>query len=129
MCAEPRRRRGRRSRGFTLIEAVVAIVVVGVALTGVLMAVREGVRGSADPVLQRQLLGVAQQVLEDIELQPYAAVALAAQGMPSPPGYAVQVSVSADTLGGSTAALRITVTATRGRQSLSLSGWRTDHAR
>ena len=60
MCAERRHRRVRRAgRGFTLIEAIVAIVVVGVALSGLLLAVSPASRGSADPVVQRQMLAIA----------------------------------------------------------------------
>ena len=72
MCAERRATPRRRHQGgFTLIEAIVAIVVIGVALAGLLLAVNASVRGSADPVLQRQLLAVAQQYMEEVQLQPW----------------------------------------------------------
>lgn len=133
-----------------------AIVVLGVALAGVLLAVRESVRGSADPVVQRQLLAVAQQFMEEVQLKPWAAAAndapagcardtyndlldyhgysssgiCAVDGTAIPllAAYGVNVSVTAGTLGGVAAARRITVTVTRGAQSLTLTGWRTDHA-
>ena len=138
------------------MEAVVAIVVIGVALAGVLMAVRESVRGSAEPVVQRQLLAIAQQFMEEAQLQPYAAAANDApagcardtyndlldyhgysssgicavdgSAIPLLGGYAVSITVSAGTLGGVAAARRITVTVTRGTDTLTLTGWRTDHA-
>jgi MSHA pilin protein MshD len=138
------------------MEAVVAIVVIGVALAGVLMAVRESVRGSASPVVQRQLLAIAQQFMEEVQLQPYAVAAndaaagcardtyndlLDYHGYSSSgictvdgtaiallAGYAVSITVSAGTLGGVAAARRITVTVTRGTETLTLTGWRTDHA-
>lgn len=145
-----------RQRGFTLMEAVVAIVVIGVALAGVLLAVRESVRGSADPVVQRQLLAVAQQFMDEVQLKPWATAAndapagcardtyndlldyhgysssgiCAVDGTAIPllDGYAVNITVAAGTLGGVAAARKITVTVTRGADSLTLTGWRTDHA-
>ena len=154
MCAETTRRN--RQRGFTLMEAVVAIVVIGVALAGVLLAVRESVRGSADPVVQRQLLAVAQQFMEEVQLKPWAAAANSAPAgcardtfndlldyhgysssgicavdgtaIPLLADYGVNITVAAGTLGGVAAARRITVTVTRGAHSLTLTGWRTDHA-
>ena len=154
MCAEPGR--GTGQRGFTLLEAVVAIVVISVALTGVLLAVSASVRGSADPVVQRQLLAIAQQFVEEVQLKPYAVAANTApagcardtyndildyQGyasagicaidgtaIPALARYAVSISVVAGTLGGTTAARRITVNVSRGGQTLTLTGWRTDHA-
>lgn len=145
----------RRQRGFTLIEAVVAIVVIGVALAGVLLAVSTSVRGSADPVVQRQLLAAAQQYMEEVQFKPWAAAANAAPGgcardtfndlldyhgysasvcavdgtaIAALAGYTVNITVAAGTLGGVAAARKITVTVTRGTQSLTLTGWRTDHA-
>ena len=156
MCAERRRMQRRRSeRGFTLIEAIVAIVVIGVALAGVLLAVSASVRGSADPVVQRQMLALAQQYMEEVQLKPWAAAANAAPAgcardtyndlldyhgysnsvcaidgtaIAALAGYTVNISVAAGTLGGVAAARRITVTVTRGAQSVTLTGWRTDHA-
>lgn len=157
MFAERRHRRVRRAgRGFTLIEAIVAIVVIGVALTGLLLAVGASVRGSADPVVQRQMLAIAQQFIEEVQLKPWAAAANAAPAgcardtyndlldyngysstticavdgtaIAALSGYAVSISVAAATLSGVAAARRITVTVTRGSSTLVLTGWRTDYA-
>jgi MSHA pilin protein MshD len=156
MCAERRPTRSRRRQGgFTLIEAIVAIVVIGVALAGVLMAVNASVRGSADPVVQRQLLAVAQQYMEEVQLQPWAPAANSAPAgcardtfndlldyhgysgricamdgtaIAALAGTTVSISVAAGTLGGVAAARQITVTVVRGAQSITLTGWRTDHA-
>ena len=73
MCAEQRRQGPRR--GFTLPEALLAIVVIGVGLTGVLSAFRSVTRNSADPVLHKQMIAVAQELMEEIQLKPYAVAA------------------------------------------------------
>ena len=148
-------RRPHRQRGFTLIEALVAIVVVGIGLAGVLLAVNTGVRGTADPVVQRQMLAIAQQYMEETQLRPYAAAANAApagcardtfndildyngyagavcaidgSAIAALAGYSVAITVVPGTLGGVAAARRITVTVTRGSNTLTLTGWRTDYA-
>ena len=52
--------------GVSLIEAVLFIVVVSVALVVVLKAFEVANRGSADPVLRRQSLAIAQALLDEI---------------------------------------------------------------
>lgn len=60
-----------RTRGFTLIEMVVALVVIGVALSGVMLAFRSIARNSANPVIDQQLIAIAQAASEEVMLQPY----------------------------------------------------------
>ncbi len=60
------------SLGFSLIEAVLFMVVVGVALVVVLKAFEVANLGSADPVLRRQSLAIAQSLLEEISLKAYS---------------------------------------------------------
>ena len=60
------------SLGFSLIEAVLFMVVVGVALVVVLKAFEVANLGSADPVLRRQSLAIAQSLLEEIGLKAYS---------------------------------------------------------
>jgi MSHA pilin protein MshD len=144
-------------RGFTLIEMVLAIVVLGVGLAGVLIAFSTVARGSADPVVAQQMLAIAEEMMEEIQLKPYAVAANAAPAacarntwndvldyngyatsgqictidgtaIPSLAGYSVQVTVVAATLAGVGAAQRINVTVTRGTNSFTLIGWRTDFA-
>ncbi|MEZ4484264.1 MAG: prepilin-type N-terminal cleavage/methylation domain-containing protein [Syntrophotaleaceae bacterium] len=61
-----------QTRGFTLIELVISIVVVSVALGGVLMAINYAVTHSADPMLQHQAVAIAESYLEEILLKPFA---------------------------------------------------------
>ena len=58
-------------RGFTLIEMIIAIVVLGVGVTGVLVAYINSVRGSADALVAKQLVAVTEMMMEEILLKPY----------------------------------------------------------
>ncbi len=148
----------RRQRGFTLPEVIIAIVVLGVGLAGVLLALRTAVHGSGDPVVHRQMQAIAQELLEEIQLKPYAPAANAAaagcardtfndvsdyQGyastgicavdgtvIPALAGYSLNIAVAGGTLGGVAAAKRIVITVTQpaGGHTLQLVGWRTDYA-
>ncbi len=141
-------------RGFTLIEMILAIVIIGVGLAGVLAAFSNTVRSSADPLAHKQMLSVAEEMMEEILLKPYAigpgtisgcnrasaddirdyagysqAVCdidgVAVSGLA---GYAVAVAVASVTWEGIANTLRVTVTVTRGSNSISLVSWRTDFA-
>ncbi len=59
------------ARGFSLIELLVFIAVVGVAVTGVLAVYGQTARASADPVVQKQALAVAESLLEEVLAQPF----------------------------------------------------------
>ncbi len=57
--------------GFSLIEIVIAMVVLSVALTGTLSVMERTLRASADPMLLEQAIVIAETYLEEISLQPY----------------------------------------------------------
>ncbi len=61
----------RRQHGFTLIELTVFIVIVSVALAGVLTVLNVTAKSSADPMIRKQALAVAEAVLEEVMLQPF----------------------------------------------------------
>ncbi len=63
--------RGRRARGFTLIEIIVLIVVMSAALVGLLLVFQTAVRSSADPQVQKQALAIAEALLDEILLTSY----------------------------------------------------------
>ena len=58
-------------RGLTLIELIVYIVVVLVGLAGVLTVLDTTVRGSADPVVRKQALALAEAMLEEVLAKDY----------------------------------------------------------
>lgn len=60
-----------RPRGFTLIEVLIFIVVVSVAMAGILLVMNTSVAASADPVVRKQALALAESLLEEILLKSY----------------------------------------------------------
>jgi len=60
-----------RLRGLSLIELVIFIAVVSAALAGVLAVFIQSTGTSADPMLRRQSLAIAQSLLEEVSLMPF----------------------------------------------------------
>jgi MSHA pilin protein MshD len=58
-------------RGFTLVELVLFIAIVGIAVAGVLGAYAYAARDSADPVIKKQALAIAESLLEEIQQMPF----------------------------------------------------------
>lgn len=63
----------RQQPGFTLIELIVFIVVIGVALSGVLLAVNQATSHSADPMIQIRAAELGQAYLDEILPKKYDA--------------------------------------------------------
>ena len=63
----------RRTRhyGVTLIELMMFIVVVGIAVAGLMLVYTNTVRHSSDPLVRKQMLAVAEALLEEVELMPF----------------------------------------------------------
>ena len=140
------------SRGMTLIELIMFIVIVSVGLAGVLTSLNVAVRGSADPLQPKQALAIAEGLLEEALLKNYlnpedgysptdCAAATPADcdrnrfddigdfaGFHASPvsGYTLVVGVAAEnTTDLGVAARRITVTVTQpDTQTLALTGYR-----
>lgn len=64
--------RASRIRGFTLIELIIFIVVVAAGLAGILSVMNRSVVSSADPMLRKQTIAIAESLLEEILLKEYA---------------------------------------------------------
>ncbi|MBI5784240.1 MAG: prepilin-type N-terminal cleavage/methylation domain-containing protein [Rhodocyclales bacterium] len=143
----------RRARGMTLMELILSIVVIGVGLAGVLVAYNQAVVRSADPMVRKQMLAIAEEMMEEVTLKPFAVqpVVPAAgcarathddardyhgydqtgicdidgTAIASLGAYRVQVAVTATTLPNGVNALRIAITVMRGADTLTLVGYRT----
>lgn len=61
----------RKSRGASLIELIVFIVIVGAAIAGIIGVISITTQSSADPVIRKQALAIAEALLEEVQLQPF----------------------------------------------------------
>lgn len=68
----------RLQAGLTLVELVITIVIIGVGLAGVMAAFSNIVKGSADPIVAKQMLAIAEEMMDEILLKPYVPAANAA---------------------------------------------------
>jgi len=91
----------RRARGLTLIELLLFVVVVGIALAAMLKVFVTATISSADPMIRRQQLAIAESLLREVELMPFtfcdptdANVATATVAAVSPTGCASLVEAS-----------------------------------
>ena len=61
----------RGSRGVTLVELIVFIVIVGVAMAGLFAAFNTITAASADPQVRKQVLAIAESLMDEIALKPF----------------------------------------------------------
>lgn len=59
----------RRSRGLSLIEVVVFIVVLSIGIAGIVMLYNQLTVASVDPLVRKQALAVAASVMEEVQLK------------------------------------------------------------
>lgn len=71
MCTERLRRTRASEAGLTLVELIIFIVVISVALVGVLSVLNTTVQHSADPLVRKQMLAIAEGLLEEVAAQPF----------------------------------------------------------
>lgn len=63
---------GRRAQGgLSLIELIMFIIIVGIALAGTLTVLNMTSQHSADPMVRKQMLAIAEGLLEEVEMQPF----------------------------------------------------------
>ena len=140
----------RRERGFSLVELIFFIVVVSVGLAGVLKVMDVSVKSSADPMVRKQAVALAESILEEVLQKEYADPGGAATTRDTfdhvgdyngrtqsiftdwptgLSGYQVAISVTDSTLGGGTtaAAKKVTVTVTGGNQAVTMTGYRANY--
>jgi MSHA pilin protein MshD len=146
-----------RQTGFTLIELIIFIVVVAAGLAGILSVMNTVVKSSADPVVRKQSIAIAEALLEEILLKDYAnpvggytgavrtqfddvsdyagystsggIVDIAGTSVPGLTGYNVSpaVTVAATTDLTGVAAKKITVSVTGQGETITLVGYRTSY--
>jgi MSHA pilin protein MshD len=57
--------------GISLVELIMFIVIVSLAIVGILSVMNVTTKASADPMLRKQAMAVAESLLEEIELQAF----------------------------------------------------------
>lgn len=62
----------RRSAGVTLVELIIAMVIMGVALAGMVAVYTAATRSSTDPVIVQQMEAIADNMMEEILIKPFA---------------------------------------------------------
>lgn len=60
-----------RQSGISLVELIMFIVIVSIALAGVTGVLNLNTSHSADPVVRKQAMAIAESLLEEIELKPF----------------------------------------------------------
>lgn len=62
----------RPSRGFTLVELIVFIVIVSISLTAIFKLTNNVIQNSADPMVRKQSVAFADSLMEEILAHPYS---------------------------------------------------------
>lgn len=60
-----------KQQGLTLVELIISIVIISIAVAGILLVMNTTTRSSADPLIQKQALAIAESLMEEITLQPF----------------------------------------------------------
>ena len=60
-----------RQRGISLVELIMFIVIISIALAGILLVMNRVTGHSADTLLRKQALAIAESLLEEVELMPF----------------------------------------------------------
>lgn len=60
-----------KQHGLTLIELIIFIVVVSVGIAGILMVLNVTVWHSADPMIRKNMLSIAEALVEEVQMMPF----------------------------------------------------------
>jgi MSHA pilin protein MshD len=89
-----------RQAGLTMVELIMFIVIVSVGIVGILLVLNVTVKSSADPVIRKNMLSIAEALLEEVQMMPFtycdptdanASTATSAAIGPAPAGCATLV--------------------------------------
>lgn len=139
-----------RHQGFTLIELIIFIVVVGAAMAGILSVSTNVVKSSAEPMVRKQAAALADSILEEILQKEYddpdgvsgettratmddvddyngKTQALFTDWPASLAAYTVAIAVAAPVAVGGIQTKLVTVTVTGGNQVVTMTGRRTKY--
>ena len=140
-----------QQRGFTLIELIIFIVVVGAGLAGILSVMNTVVKSSADPMVRKQAIALADSILEEILQKEYddpdgvqggettratmddvddyndKSNALFTDLPPALATYLIGIRVANDATTLGIAAKKVTVTITRGTEVITMTGYRSNY--
>ena len=140
----------RSQKGFTLIEVIIFIVVVGAGLAGILAVSNTAVKSSADPMVSKQDMALADSILEEVLQKSYPdpdgasgettretmedvddyngkTQTLFTDWPASLGSYTVAVAVAAPAAVNGVDHKRVTVTVTGGGHTIALTGYRSNH--
>lgn len=60
-----------RERGLSLVELILFILIVGIGIVGILGVLNLTASRSSDPLIRKQVLAIAEALLEEVELMPF----------------------------------------------------------
>lgn len=60
-----------RQRGVSLIELIMFITIVSIAVAGILLVMNTTAKSSADPLIEKQALEIAESLLEEVTAMPF----------------------------------------------------------
>jgi MSHA pilin protein MshD len=119
-----------KQRGISLIELIMFIVIMSIGLTGSMLAINQMTQSNPNTLLRKEVVTVAESLLEQIEAQPFSNITNATMVTlinNALPASGVTGASAVLSLGG-TSAVSITVTASGVTgQTYSLTGYRTYH--
>ncbi len=119
----------RNSSGFTLIEMIITIVVISVGLAGILLTFQTVVKSSADPLVTKQIISIAEAQMEGVMLKEFADIASDAACTTCPSGYTAPITVTPGvTWEGIANTKTVAVNVTYGTQTFQLINHRTNYA-